>query len=217
MKLYGVSWASKSQKILIAAEYAGVEVTVEEFFPRGIPEEALKEFKQKNPNGTVPVLETPEGFLFESNAILRYIARHNDNSKLYGSNTYERALVDQYLDWISLTLEPALGPVIYSYAGHRAYDKTAVTTSLETAKKLLRVVDDRVKQSKYLAGEQITIADIQLATTLAFVYRFIFDEKTRKPFHNLTKWYESVSNEENFKKVVGRPILCKTAYQPSSQ
>ena len=217
MKVYGLSYNLRVQKILVAAQYAGVDVTVEEFFPRFASEEVVKEFKQKNPNGTVPVLETPEGYLYESNAILRYIARHNDDSKLYGSNTYERALVDQYLDWISFNLEPALIPVVFTYAGYVPYDKNTFNTKLESAKKLLRVVDDRVKQSKYLAGDNITIADIQLATSLSFVYRFIFDEKSRKPFHNLTKWYESVSNEENFKKVLGRPILCKTPLQPGSQ
>ena len=217
MKVYGLSWSFRVQKILIAAQYAGVDVTVEEFFPRGLSEEVVNEFKQKNPNGTVPVLETPEGYLYESNAILRYIARHKDDSKLYGSNTYERALVDQYLDWTALNLEPALIPVIFTYAGHIPYNKATLNTQLEGAKKLLRVVDDRVKQSKYLAGDQLTIADIQLATSLSFIYRFIFDEKSRKPFHNLTKWYESVTNEENFKKVVGRSILCKTALQPGSQ
>lgn len=44
--------------------------------------------KLRNPNGKVPVLETPDGFLFESQAILRYIARIKPAVGLYGENLY---------------------------------------------------------------------------------------------------------------------------------
>lgn len=52
------------------------------------------EHLKRNPLGKVPVVETSEGFLFESNAILRYIARLNSDSQLYGKNSYENSLVD---------------------------------------------------------------------------------------------------------------------------
>ena len=45
-----------------------------------------KEFLAKNPLGKVPVLETNDGFLYETNAILRHLAR--SSNKLYGSSPY---------------------------------------------------------------------------------------------------------------------------------
>lgn len=45
-------------------------------------ENTIKEILKLNPFGKVPVLETPEGSIFESNAILRYLARHSQG--LYG-------------------------------------------------------------------------------------------------------------------------------------
>ena len=48
----------------------------------------------KNPNGKIPVLETPEGYVFESNAILRHIARLIPSANLYGTNLHENVIVD---------------------------------------------------------------------------------------------------------------------------
>jgi len=45
-----------------------------------------EEHRKRHPLGKVPVLETPEGYIYESNAILRYVARLNSDAKLYGEN-----------------------------------------------------------------------------------------------------------------------------------
>ena len=209
LKLYG-SNIFRGVKLVVAAQYAGVELEIVEYNPHKATEQEKAEYLKKNPNGLVPVLETPEGFIYESNAILRYLARHN-NVKLYGNTTYEHALVDQYLDWIALTLEPAMYKYIVPFLGHAKVEKAAHDEALETLKKALRILDDRLKQSKYLAGETLTIADIQAVAVVGMLFRYCFDEKARKPFHNLVKYFEQVSNEENFKKAVGRPHLCKTS------
>ncbi len=211
MKLYGLRENPKVHRILIAAQYAGVDITVEQFHPRGQSEEVLADFRKKNPNGLVPTLETPEGYLYETNAIVRYIARSNDSANIYGKNDLEKALIDQYLDWGVLNLEPSLFPVLLTHLGHKPYEKEVYENSLEGFKKGLRILDDRLKQNKYLVGDSLSIADIMAVTGLAFFFRYVFDEKFRKPFPNLTKYYETIANEENFKKVLGRPVLAKVA------
>jgi len=204
----------RSTKTLIAAEYAGVQITPVDYNPLIATPEEKENFKKLNPNGKVPTLETPEGPLYESNAILRYVARMNDDSKLYGKDDFERALVDQYLDWTALNLEPAASVVQLTVVGLIPYNKESYEQSLETVKKALRILDDRVKQNKFLVGDSLTIADIHVVSGLALLYRYVFDEKFRKPFHNLTKYYESIANEPNFVKIVGKPVLAKTALPP---
>lgn len=49
---------------------------------------------KKNPFGKVPILETPDGVIIESNAIFRYLARKNPAAHLLGANAYENGLVD---------------------------------------------------------------------------------------------------------------------------
>jgi elongation factor 1-gamma len=53
-----------------------------------------KEFLAKNPLGKVPVLETADGCIFESNAIMRFVARVNPGAGLYGKNAFEQGVVD---------------------------------------------------------------------------------------------------------------------------
>ncbi|GKC79225.1 glutathione S-transferase, partial [Tanacetum coccineum] len=55
-----------------------------------------------NPMGKVPVLETPEGSVFESNAIARYVAR---GSSLFGSSAIEYGQIEQWIDFSSFELD----------------------------------------------------------------------------------------------------------------
>ncbi|KAE8712908.1 hypothetical protein F3Y22_tig00110221pilonHSYRG00078 [Hibiscus syriacus] len=77
-------------KALIAAEYSGVEVGLVENFEMGISNKT-PEFLKMNPLGKVPVLETPEGHVFESNAIARYVTRSKADNPLYCSTLIDYA------------------------------------------------------------------------------------------------------------------------------
>ncbi len=57
-----------------------------------------------HPLGKVPTLETPEGCIFESNSILRYLARKA--GKLYGNSPAETASIDQWLEFLNTQLTP---------------------------------------------------------------------------------------------------------------
>ena len=71
-------------KALIAAEYAGVEIAVKDV--------DAKAAAKLSPTGKVPVLETPQGTIFESNAIARCVARLRSDADLYGRTFYESAV-----------------------------------------------------------------------------------------------------------------------------
>jgi elongation factor 1-gamma len=210
MKVIG-AFGPRTNKILVAARYAGVEVTHEDFFPRGAPEDQLKEFKKKNPNVKVPVLETPEGCIYESNAILRYIARLSKGAKLYGATKWEEAQVDQYLDWTSTLLEPALYGYAGFFFGRIQHNEQALVQAREKLFGVLRVLEARLAQSKFLVGAEITIADIQVASDLLGILRYFADEAFRGQFPHVVKFVQTLGNEAHFKEVNGRVIEAKTA------
>jgi len=58
------------------------------------------------PHWKFPSLETPEGHLFESAAIARYLGRKNPSSKFAGSNEHEAALIDQWIDFTNTNVQP---------------------------------------------------------------------------------------------------------------
>ena len=214
LKLLGDPLAITVKKIEIAASYAGVELEIVDFDPNKASGEVLKDFLKKSPSGLTPVLETEEGCLYEVNAILRYIGRFTDDNKLYGNSLFEKALVDQYLDWSTLTLEPVYAQYIMPYLGYTIYNKKAHEQSFKSFKELLSILEERLKKSRYIVNGEITLPDIQVVSLLSFSFRYNFDEKLRKAYPALTKYYEDVANQENFKIRLGRPFLCKTALKP---
>ncbi|KAL5073289.1 hypothetical protein RYX36_012273 [Vicia faba] len=116
-------------KTLIAAEYVGVNVQLAPDFQMGVSNKT-PQFLKLNPIGKVPVLETPDGAVFESNAIARYVARLGDNN-LFGSSPIDLAHVDQWIDFASLEIDsnlsklciPRLGKAPYIPLGSNIYVK----------------------------------------------------------------------------------------------
>lgn len=77
----------RSFKILAACKLSNAPV---QLINTEFEQTKKKDFLAKNPVGKIPVLETDKGFIFESNAILRYIAR-TYQPNLYGINNEEMA------------------------------------------------------------------------------------------------------------------------------
>jgi len=170
------------------------------------------EYKKINPNQRVPALQTKEGFLFESNAIIRYIARENASSGLYGTNPYEEALVDQWLDWISGEVTPhaykLFGPVL----GSISFDKDAHKVAMENVSKKFKLLEEHFKNNKYFVGNQITLPDLALGTFLRYPFSLNFEEGFRKAYPNLLRWFEETNNHEAIKKCLGRVRYCVKAF-----
>src|SRR4051794_38088466 len=93
-------------KNAIAAKLAGVALEMPEFTFGSNHTPAFK--LNCSPTGAIPVLQTEEGYLFESGAILRYIARSDrNNAFLYGRTTFEASQVDAWLDFTTTELDSA--------------------------------------------------------------------------------------------------------------
>ncbi|KAI3755155.1 hypothetical protein L1987_54950 [Smallanthus sonchifolius] len=105
-------------KVLIAAEYVGVEVKCLKNFEMGVSNKT-PEFLKMNPLGKVPVLETPDGVVFESNAIARYVnhvscgilfaavarLKTDTTCSLFGSPPIEYGQIEQWIDFASLEID----------------------------------------------------------------------------------------------------------------
>jgi len=154
--------------------------------------------------GKIPLLETPEGSIFETNAILRYFARASTKRQnLLGKGQFEEGLVNQWLDFVSLELYPLFTGLFYVAFGYKPADeanKVAYTDSKKKLFGLLQVINNHLNLNTYLAGHQVTIADINLYTFLAYVFSFILDDNQRKPFQNLTRYFIHIGNLDEVRK-----------------
>src|SRR5579859_473206 len=112
MKIYAFTPSPNCQKVLAVVRELALPVeTIHVDIFKG--EAKTPAFLAKNPNGRVPVLEHDGLVLWESNAILAYLASQQPIPSLLPTKPRERAEVDRWLFWQTAHLAPAVGKVAF--------------------------------------------------------------------------------------------------------
>lgn len=107
------SHVNNGTKVDVLAKFLGVPI---EYNRIPIADWKSPEYLKKNPLGKIPTLETPEGCIYESMSIVRYLARKA--GKMYGNNPFETAQVDQWLEFINTQLSAPQRFVYVSLFGY---------------------------------------------------------------------------------------------------
>lgn len=136
---------------------------------------------QINPMHTIPVIVDGEYILYESRAILQYLAnKYDEAGSLYPIEPEARARVDQKL-YYDLTLTAKLREFTFA---REPTNKAACRTALEMQMEFL---DQALGDHPYVAGEEVTIADYSIISTLAWCD---VDGFPVENYANVTKWIE---------------------------
>ena len=191
-------------KILIAAQYNGVAVDVPDFSAT----EKTAEFLAMNPLGKVPVLETSQGCIFESNAIARYLARMRVDTQLYGATFFESGQIDSWLDFCTHEIELPATMWFYPVFGYMPFNAAATAKAKADLAKSLAVLEKHLLTRTYLVGDAVSLADIVVASALVYPMKMLMDKAFRKPFPCVTRWFTTVVNQDAVKAVVGDVPLC---------
>jgi glutathione S-transferase len=125
------------------------------------------DFMAINPNHQVPVLTDGELRLFESNAILRYLANKHGLTDWYPPEPARRAVVDQWLDWNQCRLSSAVIDIVFNkvFLGPKG-DQAAIARGEARVAELTPILEIALQDSAFLAGDAPTIADISVASNL---------------------------------------------------
>lgn len=102
--------------------------------------------------------------IYESNAIARYLARKGKN--LYGANDFQAGQIDQYLDFLSLEIEPALWAILYPIFGFAELDQERQKKAFSDFNQTIRVIENALKDKTYLVNNTLSVADVVYAATL---------------------------------------------------
>jgi glutathione S-transferase len=115
-----------------------------------------------NPNGLVPTLRDGELVLWESHAIVRYLAATYSAGSLWVESPAARAIVDQWTDWTASSFQPAWIAAFWNVVRtpKAEHNPAAIAKSLTETERCLSIMDQRLSQSLYLAGEMLTYADL---------------------------------------------------------
>lgn len=147
------------------------------------------EFLAMNPNGTVPVLRDGDGApLFESGAIVRYLAGRYGADPFWPSDPMRRAEVDQWAEWAKINVAlNYTAPIFWRVVrtAPRDRDEAAVARAIATLARYLDVAEAQLARRAYLAGDDLTLADIQFGHTL---FRY-YDVPLARPDHPAVRGY----------------------------
>lgn len=194
-------------KAQIAAKYVGAgEIKIPDF-QFGV-DNKKDDFLKKNPLGKVPTLETPEGCIWESNAIARYVARLGNNS-IYGKTPFEAGLIDQWIDFSSGEIDLPAAAWIYPIFGFVANNPTATSKAMQDIRKVMGILNQHLQTRTFLVGDRISLADIVVACSLYNLYKIVLDPGFRKSFQNTNRWFNTLINQPNFKTVMGDFVFCE--------
>jgi len=199
LKLYGNRITGSTQRVLLTIRYTGANVQHENI---AMDNTQRPELLQKSPTGTLPLLQTSHGLLSEAHAICVYL---NDvtNSTLLGSNAFERAQVVQWGEFVTCEIQPNSALTVYALLGYYEYNQQNFSTALTKVKNFLKSANAALENRKYLVGNSVTLADIELYLALRPYFTLVFTEEDRKYFNNVTSWFVNFANEPNVVELCG--------------
>jgi len=200
-------------KALIAAQYSGAEIAVSSQPPEfvlGVTNKS-SDFLSKFPLGKVPAFSTADGQknYSESNAIAYFLA----NEELRGKSIEDKAFVQQWISFADNEILPASCAWVFPIMGIMPPNKAAMEKAKEDLRRALSALNSHLHFKTYLVGERITLADICVMSNLSLAYKWVLDPEFRAGFNNLTRWFVTMINQKEVKKVIGDFTLCSKAAQ----
>jgi glutathione S-transferase len=199
LTVYGRATSSNVQAVMWGAAELGLEVERLDYghVYGGVD---TPEFLAMNPNGRVPVLRDGELVLWESCAILRYLAaRYGDGGAFWPADPVARAPVDQWAEWGKVTfaaafIHPIFWPLVRKPARER--DAVAVGRAIDEFIRLAGILEAQIGEGPWVMGEAFTLADIVCGHAL---YRWFTLDIDRPPAPGLEAYYARLTRRPAYR------------------
>jgi len=198
MKLYDLPLSANSRKVRAVLLELGIQAEITVMNPREGKHKS-PEFLRLNPNGKLPTLVDGDFVLWESNAILLYLA--DQAGKLLPKDSKGRAHVNQWLFWQSSHFGPAAGKVGFERLlkpmfGMGSPDEAVVAAGTRDFETFAGVMNSALEGRKYLCGD-LSVADFAIAPWADFGVQagLTFDK-----FPTAKAWLERMTSLESMKK-----------------
>jgi glutathione S-transferase len=158
-----------------------------------------------NPNRLVPTIEDDGFLLWESNVVVRYLSQKYGADRLCPSALNHRFDAERWMDWQATTLWPALRPVFIGLIRTPLAERNPETQNkaeLHCAN-TMRILDARLSDRAYLAGDTFSMADIPAGTS---AYRWYALDIVHPRLPHLERWYAELTQRPAFQREVMIPL-----------
>lgn len=204
LRIWGRDNSTNVKKVLWCAEEIGLAY---EHIPAGgafgVVESA--EYRALNPNGLVPTIEDEGLVLWESNAIVRYLAARYSDGMLFDTDPGRRALADRWMDWSTASLSGPYRDVFWNLVrvAPEKRDMGAVESGRQRMAALLPIAEATLSTQPFLSGTRLGIGDFPLGV-LIHAWFMLPIERPNTPA--LAAWYERLKERPAYRKAVALPL-----------
>jgi glutathione S-transferase len=173
LTLYTTPLSANGRKVLAVSRQLGLRADIRLVnVYRG--EGRAPEYLAVNPLGKIPTLVDGDLTLYESNAILQYLAEAHGDFGLWSHNPKVRALISRWLFWECGHWQPVLTTILAASVGHRLLPDVVPRPALDVdwnaaeLRPLLAVLNRALSETPFLAGDEITLADFAVAGMVTY-------------------------------------------------
>ena len=171
MRLYHHPYSFNARRAVMAALHLKAPVELV-FVDLQKGEQRTPQFLALNPNHRVPVLEDDGFILWESHAIMQYLADKTPRQTVYPAETRARADVNRWLFWSGQHFSPAIGVLNWEHAikrllGLGAPDPAEVRRGEQLVREFAGVLDAHLAGRDWICGDALSLADFAVASPLA--------------------------------------------------
>jgi glutathione S-transferase len=192
MKLYGFPPSPNTWKVRAVAAQLGIPLELE-FVDLTKPRNA--DYLALNPSGRTPTLVDGDFILWESNAIMQYLAGRSQNT-LWPNDARMRADIARWQCWqLAHFSSEACAPLTFQRLVKKIVnlgppDEAIVAKGLEAFHRDARVLDAHLEKHPYLVGNALTLADYSVAASMAYAKEA---EMPLAPYAHLRDWFMRVT------------------------
>jgi glutathione S-transferase len=164
------------------------------------------DFLAMNPHGRIPVIRDDDAIVWESHAILRYLAARHGAGKFWSDDPLARARVDGWMDWSQTALQPDFLVGVFWGFFRTPEDKRnwpAIRAAQARCAKHFEKLDRLLEGRSFLLGDALTLADITARTSL---YRYFELQIERPQLPQVERWYRTLQERPAFRDHVMIPF-----------
>src|SRR5919197_3697241 len=164
------------------------------------------EFLAMNPHGRIPVIDDYGTIVWESHAILRYLAARYGAGRFWSEDACERSQVDCWMDWSQTALQPDFLTSIF-WGFYRTPEPQrnwpAIRNKIARCARHFQLLDQVLADRRFLCGNTLSLADIAAGTSL---YRYFELEIARPSVPNVEGWYRRLQERLAYRKHIMIPF-----------
>lgn len=158
-----------------------------------------EDFVALNPNRKVPVIDDNGFVLWESGAIVRYLARKYGKGTLLPESEHDIARADQWMDWAATGLYADIVSTVFLglvRTPEPEREPKTIAAGAQRAGEKLSILDGVLKNRSYIVGDRLTIADIGVGVQM---YRYFTLPVERPKLPNVESWYARLSERPAYR------------------